>query len=279
MNSNTENNTKKHLKVVPSASNVVRCHVHKEPILLDCKLTPCVFHTSYPGVNRCILVYMAQQDLTALKPIDIGMLKGLSASRVTRDLAKATVAMRNGTLRVSNQNDVEPQFTTLPDLDVCYACETPASLRSKKAGIEVKLTRSKAQVWYCSPECLEVHPPHFVTAEMECRTDIKTITSWAVKKYSTLGGLEQALGMNRQLLGETLKRVLGIDAEEIYSTTQRVRTRSKALVRRTGSRPDWLAKFPEVFKPLISKFETKYGKATLDCTNLSNEVQKVIDTI
>lgn len=114
---------------------------------------------------------------------------------------------------------------------------------------------------------------------MECRTDIKTITAWAVKKYSTLGGLEQALGMNRQLLGETLKKVLGLDAEEIYSTTQRVRTRSKALVRRTGSRPEWLALFPEVLKPLIAIFESRYGKATIDCSSISKEVQKVIDTI
>ena len=277
MSTQAETSSKRNLKL--PVTNAVRCHVHREPVVVDCKLNACVFHTTYPGVRNCILAYMSKQDLTSLKPIDIGMLKGLPASRVTRDLAKATTAMRNGTLRASNHTDLEPKFTTLPDLDVCYACEAPASLRNKKTGMEVRLTRSKARIWYCSPSCAEQHPPQYVAVELDCRTDIKTVSAWAVKKYSTLGGLEQALGMNRQLLGETLKRVLGIDAEELYSTTQRVRTRSKALVRRTGSRPEWLAQFSEVLKPLIQHFESKYGKVTVDCSSLSKEVQKVIDTI
>jgi len=114
---------------------------------------------------------------------------------------------------------------------------------------------------------------------MECRTDIRTITEWAVKRYSTLGGLEQALGMNRQLLGETLKNLLGLDAEEIYSTTQRVKTRSKALVRRTGSRPEWLAQFAEVMAPMVMDMEAKYGESSVDLSEISEEVQQVIDNI
>lgn len=274
--------TKKiHLKLLSGGKteNAVRCHVHKEPIVVDCNLRSCVFHTGYPNVNNCILVYMAKQDVSELKAIDIGMLKNIPANKVARELSRATTAMRNGTLRVSNQTDIEAKFTTVPDLDVCYACETPILGRHKKTALEFRLSKSKRKISYCSVACSEEHPPAFVSAEMECRSDIKTITEWAVKRYSTLGGLEQALGMNRQLLGSALKKLLNLDAEEIYSTTQRVKTRSKALVRRTGSRPEWLSKFSDILAPFISEMEAKYGEVTIDLGDLSTEVQEVIDNI
>lgn len=270
---------KTHLKLVSSAENSIRCHVHGEPVVRSCQLKECVFHTTYPNVNNCILVYMGKQDLDSLKAIDIGMLKGLPASRVARDLARATTSMRNGTLKVSNHTDIEPRFTTLPDLDVCYACETPIVGRHKKTSVEFRLPKKKQRISYCSLKCSEDHPPQFVAAEMECKTDIRTVTEWAVKRYSTLGGLEQALGMNRQLLGDALRKLLNLDAEEIYSTTQRVKTRSKALVRRTGSRPEWLSKFSDVLAPLVEDMEAKYGPSTVDLGNLSVDIQEVIDTI
>lgn len=273
--------TKKlHLRLISGGKgeNAVRCHVHEEPIVTDCSLRECVFHTQYPNVNNCILVYMAKQDVDSLKAIDIGMLKGIPANKVARDLAKATTSMRNGTLRVSNHTDIEPKFVTVPDLEVCYACEKPISRRNKEIQ-RFPLTQKPHKVVYCSSACAEEHPPQFVSAEMECRSDIKTITEWAVKKYSTLGGLEQALGMNRQLLGDSLKKLLNLDAEEIYSTTQRVKTRSKALVRRTGSRPEWLSQFSEILAPLVAEMEARYGEATIDLGNISDEVQEVIDTI
>lgn len=276
-------NTKKvHLRLISGGrhvENAIRCHVHKEPIIVDCKLNSCVFHTAYPNVSNCILVYMAKQDVETLKAIDIGMLKNVPATRISRDLARATTSMRNGTLRVSNQTDIEPKFTTIPDLDVCYSCETPIVGRHKKTSVEFRLTKKRQKISYCSQKCADDHPPQFVTAEMECRTDIKTVTEWAVKRYSTLGGLEQALGMNRQLLGEALKKLLNLDAEEIYSTTQRVKTRSKALVRRTGSRPEWLSKFSDILAPVVSDMESRYGEATINLGDISTEVQEVIDTI
>lgn len=270
---------KTHLKLVSSGENSIRCHVHGEPVVRSCQLKECVFHTAYPNVNNCILVYMGKQDLDSLKAIDIGMLKGLPASRIARDLARATTSMRNGTLKVSNHTDIEPRFSTLPDLDVCYACETPIVGRHKKTSVEFRLPKKKQRISYCTPKCSEDHPPQFVAAEMECKTDIRTVTEWAVKRYSTLGGLEQALGMNRQLLGDALRKLLNLDAEEIYSTTQRVKTRSKALVRRTGSRPEWLSKFSDVLAPLVEDMEAKYGPATVNLGNLSMDIQEVIDTI
>lgn len=271
---------KKHLKTLSSKGHAVRCQVHGEPVVVDCKLSKCVFHTQYPKVNNCILVYMAKQDVDSLKAIDIGMLKKLPAQKVARDLTKATIAMRNSTLRISNQVDLEPKFHTVLNLDVCYACEAPVSQgRARKNSLEFHVGKDKGRVAYCSPECAEQHPPPFVAAEIECRTDIKTITEWAVKKYSTLGGLEQALGMNRALLGSALKRLLNLDAEEIYATTQRVKTRSKALVRRTGSRPEWLSQFSDLIKPMVAQMEKRHGRPTLDLSYLSKEVQKVIDSI
>lgn len=274
----TNNIKRLHLKTI-SAVSAVHCQVHGEPIVADCGLSACIFHTNYPNVTKCVLVYMAKQDIEALKAIDIGMLKGIPTNKVSRDLAKAATNMRNGTLRVSNQNDIDPKFTTILDLDVCYACESPITPRHKKTLVEFRTTKSSQKISYCSQACFDTHPPQFVSAEMECRTDIRTIAAWAVKKYSTLGGLEQALGMNRQLLGEALKNLLGLDAEEVYPTTQRVKTRSKELVRRTGSRPEWLNNFSEVLAPLVTEMEDRYGEATIDLENISTLVQDVIDRI
>jgi len=271
---------KKSLKVVNTPAKEVRCHVHKEKVVRDCRLKECVFFTSYPHVHNCILVYMAKQDLESLKPIDIGMLKGIPASRVARDLSRATTLMRNGTLEVSNQTEVEPKFDTIMGVSACYCCETPITSKNRRSSVEVKVSKGDAEkVLYCSQECADAHPPQYVAAERKCRSDIKTIVEWATKKYSTLGGLEQALNMNRNLLGYTLKSLLGVDADELYSTTQRVKTRSRSLVRRTGSRPEWLGTFSDTLKPLVEKMEKAHGKVTLDLSHVSNEVQRVIDTI
>lgn len=271
---------KKSLKVANSNSKEVKCHVHGERITVDCELRECVLHTSYPHVHNCILVYMAKQDLDSLKPIDIGMLKGIPPNKVARDLSKATTMMRNGTLRVSNQTEVEPKFETMVGASSCYCCETPITSKNRRSSVEAKISKGDSErILYCSSECMDAHPPQYVAAERECRTDIKTILEWAVKKYSTLGGLEQALNMNRNLLGYALKSLLDMDADEIYSTTQRVRTRSKSLVRRTGSRPEWLGNFSDVFVPLVQKMENKYGEVTIDLSSVSTQVQQVIDTI
>lgn len=276
----TPNDTKKpHLRVIEGEKSLIKCQVHGDQIRTDCGLKRCVFWTEYPNVRNCVLVYMAKHDVNSLKPIDIGMLKGVSTTKVSRDLAKATNLMRNDTLRVSNQVDVEPRFTTLHDLEICYACETPINYRNRRTAIEARLPRTKEKIWYCGQPCLDEKPPQFVAAEMNCRTDIKTIAAWAVKKYSTLGGLEQALGMNRALLGKTLRDLLGIEADELYTTTQRVRTRSKALVRRTGSRPEWLTNFQDVMQPLVEDMSVKYGESSLDMTELYAQVQNVIETI
>lgn len=274
-----ENNSKLSLKVIPEEKSLMRCQVHGEPIRVDCRLSECVFHTKYPGVKNCVLVYMAKQGLHELKAIDIGMLKGTPAQKINRDLSRATVAMRNDTLRVSNAIDVEPRFVTVGGLDVCYACEAPISMKSRKGAVETRLPRSGEPIAYCSQTCHDHKPPQFVAAEMACFNDIAIISEWAAKKYSTLGGLEQALGMNRALLGGALKNLLGIDAEELYSTTQRVKTRSKELVRRTGSRPEWLSNFMELMQPLMDDMRRKHGKPKMNFSALAEEVQTVIDTI
>jgi len=271
---------KKQLKLAQTATKEVRCHVHREKISKDCRLKECIFHTSYPNVHNCILMYMAKQELESLKPIDIGMLKGIPANKVSRSLSKATTLMRNGTLRVSNQAEVEPKFDTIMGVSACYCCETPITPKNRKRSVEVKVSKGDDEkVLYCSQECAEAHPPQYVAAERNCRTDIKTIVEWATKKYSTLGGLEQALNMNRSLLGYTLKSLLDIDADELYSTTQRVKTRSKSLVRRTGSRPEWLGSFYEKMTPLVDAMEKRYGKSKLNLDMVSTEVQRVIDTL
>jgi len=268
-----------YFRVENGNKSTIRCQVHGEPIRSKCGLKECVFWTSYPNVNNCVLVYMAKHDVDALKPIDIGMLKGVPSSKVSRDLSKATSMMRGDTLRVSNQVDIEPKFSTIPGMEVCYSCEAPINYRNRRSSVESKLPKSKHRLWYCSQSCMDTRPPQFIAAETSCRTDIKTITSWAVKRYSTLGGLEQALGMNRALLGKTLKNLLGVEADELYSTTQRVKTRSKALVRRTGSRPEWLTNFQDVMRPLIDDMASKHGEAKDDLSVLYAKVQNVIETI
>lgn len=270
---------KTHLEVVSDKKSSVRCQVHGEAIVRDCSLSDCVFFTEYQKVRNCILVYMAKQDMDSLKPIDIGMLKGIPTKQVSRDLSRATQLMRNDTLRVSRQVEVEPKFSTIPNIESCCNCETPINYRTRKSAIETKVPRTEQTIYYCSSKCYEEKPPQHVAAEIKCQSDIKTIVSWAVKKYSTLGGLEQALGMNRSMLGETLKNLLGVEADELYPTTQRVKTRSKALVRRTGSRPEWLVNFQDVLQPLVDDMQSKYGEPKVDYSELLAEVQGAIENI
>lgn len=270
---------KPQLRVVSDEKTSIRCQVHNEPIRTSCGLKGCVFWTGYPNVHNCSLVYMAKHDIESLKPIDIGMLKGIPANKVSRSLAKATTLMRNDTLKISNQAAVEPKFVTLGGMDVCYNCEAPITGRNRRTSVDVRIPRQKERVHYCTQECADEKPPQYVAAEMSCRTDIKTIVAWAVKKYSTLGGLEQALGMNRSLLGKTLQDFLNIQADELYSTTQRVKTRSRALVRRTGSRPEWLTNFQDVMQPLVDDMADRHGESELDLSSLSEEVRRVIESI
>lgn len=257
----------------------IRCQVHGQQVVTDCQLKECVFNTKYPGVHNCILVYMAKQDVDSLKPLDIAMLKGWEPATVNRDLLRATTLMRNSTLRVSNNIDVEPSFSTIMGLSVCYACEAPINSKNWKTAVEAKTPKSKESIWYCSNECHDARPPACIGAEHACRTSIAKIAEWAIKKYSTLGGLEQALGMNREMLGTVLKKHLSKNAEELYATTQRVKTRNQALVRRTGSRPEWLANFHELLLPLVDEMTSKYGKPKGTMVAISAEVQKTIDAL
>tara|TARA_Y100000310_G_scaffold336736_1_gene422077 strand:+ start:519 stop:1268 length:750 start_codon:yes stop_codon:yes gene_type:complete len=245
----------------------------------DCSLSKCVFSTKYPGVKNCILVYMAKQGIDSLKPLDISLLKGIPSNQVSRSLSKATVLMRNNTLKVSNQVDIEPKFKVLMGMNTCYHCETPITSKNQRHSVESKIPRTGEKVVYCSSKCAEARPAQYVAAEAACGTDIKNIVSWAVKKYSTLGGLEQALGMNRTLLGKTLKDLLGLEADTLYSTTERVKTRSKSLVRRTGSRPEWLTSFHEILQPLIDDMSDEHGPPTVDHSSLIENVNNVIESI
>lgn len=257
----------------------VRCHVHGETIKVDCHLPQCLFHTGYPGVKQCMLVYLAKHNAKSFKALDIGMLKRVPEADVTKALSKAMLDLRSETLKISHYGSVDRSFITLMDRKICYNCEKPITPKVRKKASRVRLPRTDHKIWYCSSKCQNEYPPQWVTAEMECQNDIKTIVAWAVRKYSTLGGLEQALGMNRKLLGHSLDVLLGIDADNLYPTTKRVKTRSKSLVRRTGSKPEWLNKFYEDMAPLREKMTEKYGPVSIDLTKLKNELNTILRTI
>jgi len=287
----------------------------------DCTLTQCTFHTKYPNVKGCMLVYMNQQGEDSLSPLDISMLTGRKKSAVIKDLSKAVSLLRGGTLRASNQSEIEPQFVTLMNQPVCYNCEkaldvpptseewaelkepvddegslldedasdTDEPADSKFMGwddpsykpqyIRTLMNRSKHHIYYCSPECKEAKPTHYVALEARSRVPVETIVKWAVNKYSTLGALEQALGISRTLLGETVLSILGIDADRLYPTTKRVRTRNRELVRRTGSKPDWLVHIDDrVVKP-FKELQAKLGESKKDHSYLVAQAEELIRTL
>lgn len=251
----------------------IRCHAHGEVIKVDCSLRGCPLWTKFPNVQNCILVYMDRQELTALKPIDVSVLRRIPVAQVNKKLITAMSVLRGGTLKTSTHTEISPKFTVLLNQNVCYCCESP--IVGDPA--VTSTTREGHKVVYCSQECATKHPPHYVSLEMESKTHVKEILLWATKKYSTLGGLEQALGMSRQTLGESLRSLLGISAEELYPTTQRVRTRAKALVRRTGARPEWLQKFS--LDDLVLAMERAHGKSTVVTSAPLLRVQRVIDSL
>lgn len=258
----------------------VRCHVHGLPIKSPCGLDSCVLHTTFPRVNGCMLVYMAKHNMKSLKPLDISMLSGIPEATITKTLSKVLTTLRNNTLKASSHtNEIERKFVTLEGRDVCYNCEKAITPRMRKHSSHVKLPKSSKKVWYCSASCQEEYPAQWVAAEISSKSDIRTILSWAVKRYSTLGGLEQALGMNRKLLGHSLSVLLDINANDLYPTTKRVKTRSKSLVRRTGSKPEWLTSFYGSMEPLRIAMAHKYGPVSRDLTDLRSKMDEVIRTI
>lgn len=258
--------------VIYTSPTRVFCAVHDHEICTNCNLSSCAYYTQYPNVYNCILVYMARQGVEYLSPLDISIVTQTSQKQVIHKLQRAIHYLRGGFMDSEVNQEIEPSFITLTGYSVCANCEKPVSSMEYKNYIS-----DKEYVVYCSENCLERKPPPVIALEKQCKTSIGVILQWAVRKYSTLGALEQALGMNRYLLGQQLHYHLNIDASTIYNTTQRVRTRNEALARRTGQKPRWLIDFSVEMRSFLQKSIRKYGKSRVQTKDIFTNVRRILN--
>lgn len=252
----------------------VFCAVHDHEICTNCNLASCAYYTQYPNVYNCILVYMAKQEVESLSPIDISVVTQIPSKQVSTSLQQAMTHLRGDFMDSDVNTELEPSFITLTNHLVCANCEKPVSSMDYHNYIS-----DKEYVVYCSEECMERKPAPVIMLEKKCKTNIGMILQWAVRKYSTLGALEQALGMNRHLLGQQLRYHLNIDASTIYNTTQRVRTRNTSLSRRTGQKPRWLVDYSVKMRKFLQKSIKKHGKPQVNTYNIRMDVKKILNIV
>lgn len=255
-------------------TNII-CPIHKQEVLVPCQITDCIYYTktSFSKVNNCILVYMAQEKMITLNAEDISILTNISLKQVNYDLKQAMALLRTNVVYDNLNTEIDAKFDILTNKDVCVVCEKPV-LSENKYNLYDKYT-----IKYCSNKCISLKPPAVILLEYKCQEDIKTILKWTIKKYNTLGALEQALGMNRWLLGKQLRIHLGINADTLYKTTQRVRTRKSELLRRTGQRPKWLDTFITKIKQQLNNSTKLYGQYDLDIEKMNLEINNIINTL
>lgn len=255
-------------------TNVI-CPIHKQEILVPCQLTDCIYFTktSFSEVNNCILVYMAQEKMYTLNAEDISILTNTSLKQINTNLKQAMSLLRTNIVYNNLNSEIDAKFDVLMNKNVCVVCEKPALFENNH------ILYNNNTITYCSNKCFYNKPPAVILLEHKCKEDIKVILKWAIKKYSTLGALEQALGMNRWLLGKQLNIHLGINADTLYKTTQRVRTRKTELLRRTGQRPKWLDDFIYKINKQLVNSTTLYGQTSLNIENIEKEIKGILNTL
>lgn len=170
----------------------IRCPVINEPIVDSCALKECAFHTTYPGVKNCTLVYMNHNKLEALEVLDLSLLLGLSSKTITERINTILTKLRKTSIETTSEFGLDPQFVVIPS-KVCYTCETPV----------VADTASK--FYYCSPACEEAKPSVIAQLESNSGVNIKTLITWAKSQYLDYQSLQQALGLGDSELQGVLK--------------------------------------------------------------------------
>lgn len=160
----------------------LRCPVINEPIIDSCALKECAFHTTYPGVKNCTLVYMNHNKLEALEVLDLSLILGLSSKTIVERINTILAKLRKSSVEATFEFGLDPQFVVIPS-KVCYNCEVPVE------------AEAPAKFYYCSPACEEAKPRVIAQLEANSGVDIKTLVIWAKSKYLDYSSLQQALGL------------------------------------------------------------------------------------
>jgi hypothetical protein len=242
----------------------VNCKVHGEPIITDCALQECSFHTTYPGVRNCILVYMNKHKVDTLSTLELSMILGTPHKQIVEDTSQALLSLRQESVDTTSQYEIDSRFVTLRDLPVCSVCESPLAATS----IEDQ------GYTYCSIACSLAKPVHVLSLESSCGAEIKDVLNWAIRKYNSQSNLEEALGLSSKLLNSLLQDHLGFGLSDLYP--EEIQDNSLALSKRVGRSPTWLSAFSEKTLVIQDRMVEKYGPVRVDLSALQEEFDRIV---
>jgi hypothetical protein len=166
-------------------TTAVRCPVINNTIVTDCNLPECAFHTTYPGVKNCALVYMQHNKLESLDVLDLSLVLGFSTKTIMEKLNIVLTKMRKLTTEASTDFGLDPQFLVI-QAPVCYTCEKPVN------------SNEDVTFHYCSESCEKIKPKHIAKLEAFSGVDIKELLTWTTSKYANLQNLQQALDISTE---------------------------------------------------------------------------------
>lgn len=241
-----------------SNTNVI-CPVHEQEVILPCSLENCAFFTQYPGVHNCALVYMIKHGLTSLSVVDISVLTKIAQRSIVGDLQAAMSIMRNSFVDSNVNVELEPSFITITNKPICIVCDKSVNLHN----CQKHFIGNNEFVVYCSDLCYNHKPPSVVHLEKKSKAHIGDILQWAVRRYSTLSTLEQALGLRRSLLRKLLQRYLNIDISDLYCARRSKigkKQVNNTISKRRGRIPLYILSFNRKIDSFVTKSSKKFGK-------------------
>lgn len=241
----------------------VTCPVHEEPIVTDCSLSECSFHTTYPGVRNCILVYMHKHKVDTLSTLELSMILGIPHKTIVDDTNRALSFLRQESISTTSGYDIEPRFVVLQNLPVCSVCESPLS----EDVIEDRGHK------YCSEKCAVSKSVQVLSLESATGVEIRDVLAWATNKYNSPTTLEEALGVPPWLLESLLQEHLGCGLADLYPDDEPATPIT--LGKRVGRAPTWLAAFGEKTAQIQEAMVKKYGSVLVDLSELQQEFDKL----
>jgi hypothetical protein len=235
----------------------VKCVVHDQPVISPCSLNECLYHTNYPGVNNCSLVFMEKHKVTSLNSLDLRMVTGKSYKEVT-ELSKK--AMKK--LRALSILSLDCNFSTVPNAKVCCNCEYP---------IEEAFAEEDG-LFHCSIYCAEDKPFYLARLELYSGKDIEALIKTTYANYSNLSAFKEALGIETALIDKLTRKYLGKSIKSLYKSKKSKVPSVRKLVRRQGRPSFWVRSFARKCTFLRRNLAKKYGNPTLDFSAINKSM-------
>jgi YHS domain-containing protein len=253
-----------------------RCEKFGMGMRSECMLTDCGYYVRSPDQGNCLPVYLRSQDksLTSeLPPNEVALLDGVSLTEVGKATRSAMKRLSMGTLRrLITLGEIEADLHYISNVRVCVVCER--AIGPKQASY---LDYGGSRYFYCSNACIESHPTYVLKAELFFGVSFPKLLQWVVRKFSSLGAAERALGLTRQQFYHAASLYLSSSLDEHFTALRGLKERRQAsLVKRTWHYPHWVSNKVRSFNPMLSRVEARYGNSSIDASDLLRELEELI---